>query len=366
MGSDRRLSDGRSGIGLETPGSGSFVQPGHSLALQGVSLPDARRAQRLAGIGLGVNALLAVVKLVAGLLGNAYALVADAIESATDMIGSLLVWGGLRIASRNPDERYPFGYGRAEPIATAAVAALMLGAAAGIAIEAIREIRTPHKAPAPFTLVVLALVIVVKVVLATRVLRVSSRTGSVVVKADASHHQADAITSGAAFIGIAIAIVGGPGWEAADDWAALVAACVICVNGAGLLRAALRDLMDRAPDPGVLAVVGEAALGTSGVRAIEKLKVRRSGTGLYVDIHVQAHPAMSLHEAHILSGRVKSAIRQRVPAAIGVLIHMEPYEADADTPLATPLGIAARSDATTDQAKHAADGVHTFSTVKVR
>ena len=203
--------------GYGTPG-------GTPAVLAGMSALDARRAQRLAQLGLVANALLAIVKLVAGLLGNAYALVADAIESATDMVGSLLVWGGLRIASREADERYPFGYGRAEPIATAAVAALMLGAAAGIAIEAVREIRTPHSSPAPFTLAVLAAVIVVKVVLATRVLRLSGRTGSVVVKADASHHRADAITSGAAFIGIAVALAGGPGWEAADDWAALVAA----------------------------------------------------------------------------------------------------------------------------------------------
>ena len=280
----------------------------------------------MAQLGLVANAVLAIIKLVAGLLGNAYALVADAIESATDMIGSLLVWGGLRIASREADERYPFGYGRAEPIATAAVAALMLGAAAGIAIEAIREIRTPHLAPAPFTLAVLAAVIVVKVVLATRVLRVSSQTGSVIVKADASHHYADAITSGAAFIGIAIAVLGGPGWEAADDWAALVAAAVISVNGILVLRTALRDLMDRAPEPGLFAAVSDAALTTPDVQAIEKLKMRRSGTHLYVDIHVQAHPDMSLHDAHILSGCVKSAIRRRVPSVIGVLVHMEPYE----------------------------------------
>lgn len=291
-----------------------------------MSALDARRAQRLAQLGLVVNALLAVVKLVAGLLGNAYALVADAIESATDMVGSLLVWGGLRIASREADARYPFGYGRAEPIATAAVAALMLGAAAGIAIEAVREIRTPHSAPAPFTLAVLAAVIVVKVVLATRVLRLSGRTGSVVVKADASHHRADAITSGAAFIGIAVALAGGPGWEAADDWAALVAAAVISVNGLMLLRTALRDLMDRAPDPELFAAVSEAARTTPDVRAIEKLKMRRSGTSLYVDIHVQAEPTMSLHDAHILSGCVKSAIRRRVPSVIGVLVHMEPYD----------------------------------------
>ncbi len=287
---------------------------------------DSRRAQRLALSGLALNALLTVVKLVAGLLGNAYALVADAIESATDMIGSLVVLSGVRIASRHPDERYPFGYGRAEALAAATVATLMFGAAIGISIEAISEIRAPHGAPAAWTLAVLAAVIVMKEILAKVVLAAGAASGSVVVKADAWHHRSDAITSGAAFIGISVAILGGPGWEAADDWAALVASGVICANGVMLLRVALAELMDRAPEPALLAQVGDAAMATGGVLAIEKLKVRRSGTSLYVDLHVQAEPSLSLHDAHILSGRVKSAIRQRVPAAVGVLIHMEPYE----------------------------------------
>ncbi len=292
--------------------------------------PLVPQSERLAQLGLVINAGLAVVKLVAGLLGNSYALVADAVESSTDMIGSLVVWSGLRIASRDPDEFYPFGYGRAEALAAATVSALMLGAAIGIAIEAIAEIRTPHHAPAWWTLLVLAMVIVVKELLAKRVKAVSDVSGSVVVAADAWHHRADAITSGAAFIGIAMALIGGPGWEPADDWAALVAAGVILINGGLLLRTALRDLMDRAPAPAVLATVSAAALATPGVLAIEKLKIRKSGTAFYVDIHVQANPLLSLHDAHILSGMVKTAIRQRVPAAMGVLIHMEPFEPTED------------------------------------
>lgn len=288
------------------------------------------QSERLAQLGLVINAGLAVIKLVAGLLGNSYALVADAVESSTDMIGSLVVWSGLRIASKDPDELYPFGYGRAEALAAATVSALMLGAATGIAIEAIAEIRTPHHAPAWWTLLVLALVIAVKELLAKRVKAVSDVSGSVVVAADAWHHRADAITSGAAFIGISMALIGGPGWEPADDWAALVAAGVILINGSLLLRTALRDLMDRAPAPAVLATVADAAITTPGVLAIEKLKIRKSGTAFYVDIHVQADPALSLHDAHILSGMVKTAIRQRVPAAMGVLIHMEPFEPTED------------------------------------
>lgn len=289
---------------------------------------DASRAnlQRLVQLGLLVNALLAIIKLVAGLVGHAYALVADAIESGMDMLGSVVVWSGLRIASRDPDERYPFGYGRAEALAGALVAMMMLGAAAGIAIEAVREIRTPHHAPAPWTLLILAIVVVVKQLLAKQVQRASDATGSVAVAADAWHHRSDAITSAAAFVGIAVAVVGGPKWAPADDWAALLAACVIATNGVMLLRTVLRELMDRAPEPAVLTKVTDAALATSGVLAVEKLKVRKSGTALYVDIHVQADPQLSLHAAHILSGMVKTAIRAQVPAAAGVLIHMEPFE----------------------------------------
>jgi cation diffusion facilitator family transporter len=291
-----------------------------------VSAREPPTGLRLAQAGLVVNALLTVVKLVAGLVGNSFALVADAVESGTDIIGSLVVWSGLRIANRDPDERYPFGYGRAEPIAAAAVSALLIGAAVAISIEAYRGIRTPHLAPAPFTLGVLLIVMVVKEVLYRKVNAVSRKSGSVVVQADAWHHRADAITSFAAFIGISIALIGGPGWEPADDYAALVAAAVILVNGGLMLRIATRDLMDRAPEASLFSIVSDAALGTTGVLAIEKLKIRKSGTGHYVDLHVQAEPTLSLHDAHVLSGRVKGAIRQAVPSARGVLIHMEPYE----------------------------------------
>jgi cation diffusion facilitator family transporter len=281
---------------------------------------------RSAQIGLLVNAVLAVTKLVAGIAGHAYALVADAIESAADIFSSAVVWSGLRIAGREPDDEYPFGYGKAEPLAAAIVALMLVGAAVGISIEAIREIRTPHHSPAPFTLVVLVAVILIKETLFRKVIAVGEAASSTAVKADAWHHRSDAITSAAAFVGISIALIGGPGWESADDWAALAAAGVIAVNAITLLRPAVHDLMDRSPGGELLERIGRAALGTSDVRAIEKLKVRKHGLVYLVDLHVQADPAMSLQAAHVLSGRVKSAIRSAVPEVSGVLIHMEPHE----------------------------------------
>ena len=229
-------------------------------------------------------------------------------------------------ASRSADDDYPFGYGKAEAIAAAAVALLLLAAAIGIAIESVREIVTPHHTPRPFTLVVLVAAVLVKEVMFRRVVRVGSDVGSTAVRADAFHHRSDAITSAAAFVGISIALIGGPGWESADDWAALVAAAIIVYNGIGVLRPAIHDLMDRAPGEEILARVGAAACAVSGVCAIEKLKVRKAGLGYYVDLHVQADPALPLRDAHILSGMVKSAIRGAVPEVEGALIHMEPYE----------------------------------------
>lgn len=284
------------------------------------------RGIRSAQTGMLINALLAAIKLVAGVVGNAYALIADAIESIADIFSSLIVWRGVQLAGRAPDDEYPFGYGKAESLAAAVVALLMVTAAVGIAIEAIAEIRAPHHMPAPWTLGVLGCVMVIKWVLSRRVRAVGADIGSSAVAADASHHLSDALTSAAAFVGISIALVGGPGWESADDWAALVAASIITFNGGLMLRPALGDLMDRMPSADIVNPVRRAAEGVDGVRAIEKLAVRKTGMTYRVTIHVQTDPLLPIREAHIVGGKVKSAIRAAVPSVQYVLVHLEPYE----------------------------------------
>jgi cation diffusion facilitator family transporter len=284
-----------------------------------------RRSIRWAQAGLLVNALLVLVKLVAGIIGHANALVADAVESSADIFSSMIVWMGLSIAARPADEDHPYGHGKAEPLAAVVVSLMLLGAAVGISILAIREIRTPHHLPAPFTLFVAAGVIIIKELLYRRVVRVGRDVGSTAVTADAWHHRADAISSLAAFIGISIALLGGRGWEAADDWAALVAALIVAVNGVRTLRPAISGLMDEAPDRTVREHVLEAACAVDGVRNVENLKVRRSGLGFYVDLHVQADPGISLEDAHEIAATVKYAIVEAIPSVAGVLVHMEPY-----------------------------------------
>jgi len=293
-----------------------------------VTEPRVRKSIRTTQVGLLTNTALAIVKVIAGIAGHSQALIADGIESSADVCSSLVVWSGLRISARSADDDYPFGYGKAEPLSALAVGLLLILAALMIAVESVRQILTPHLTPRPFTLVVLVAVVLIKEVLFRRVIRVGADVGSTAVQADAWHHRSDAITSAAAFVGISVALIGGPGWEAADDWAALLASVIIVYNAIGVIRPATQDLMDRAPGDEMISRVAAAAAAVPGVSAIEKLKVRKAGMGYYVDLHVQADPAMPLHAAHVLSGMVKSAIREAVPEVTGALIHMEPYEAD--------------------------------------
>jgi cation diffusion facilitator family transporter len=285
------------------------------------------RGARSAIVGLVANVVLVVVKIGAGLLGNSYALLADGVESATDVFSSIIVWRGITISARSADEDFHFGYGKAETVAAAAVSVMLLGAALGIAVEAIREILRPHEGPAAFTLVVLVGVIAVKETLFRRVRSVSGEIVSRALESDAWHHRSDAITSGAAFVGISLALIGGPAWAPADDWAALLASAIIAFNGFRLLRPAVLDLMDRAPEPEIVDRVRSAACAVEGVLQVEKIQARRAGMGYLIAIHVQADAGLPLRDAHILGGRVRSAIRAD-PLFLDALIHMEPFEAE--------------------------------------
>src|SRR4051812_7113856 len=220
---------------------------------------------RVALLGLLINIALASAKIIAGILGNAYVLIADGIESALDVGGSLVIWGGLKFAARPPDETHPYGHGKAEPMAAMIVACVVLAAAAGLAIESVREIRTPHHGPAPFTLAILIVVIVVKEILFRYVNRIGRDAESTAVQTDAWHHRSDALTSAAAFAGISIALIGGEGWQSADDWAALFACAVIAANGVRLLRPAFYEIMDTAPRGKIVELVREAAAKVPGV-----------------------------------------------------------------------------------------------------
>jgi cation diffusion facilitator family transporter len=281
---------------------------------------------RVALFGMVVNFIFAAAKIIGGLLGNAYVLIADGIESALDIAGSLVIWGGLKFAARPPDETHPYGHGKAEPIAAIVVALGVLAAATGLAIESVREILTPHHGPAPFTLAILVAVIVVKEILFRYVSRVGHSVESTAVQTDAWHHRSDALTSAAAFIGISVALIGGEGWQSADDWAALFACAVIAANGYRIARPAFFEIMDTAPRGKFIRSITRTALSVPGVIEVEKCHARKMGLDFYVDLHVGVDGNISVHEGHEIAHRVKSAIQQSDSRIVDVLVHIEPTQ----------------------------------------
>ncbi len=279
-------------------------------------------------LGLVVNALLAAGKFIAGVVGHSHALIADAVESLADLISSLVVWRGLVVASAPPDDDHPYGHGKAEPIAAGIVGLLLLAAAGWIALSAIQEIMTPHTAPAPFTLAVLVAVVAIKEGLFRFVRHRGIELESMAVEGDAWHHRSDAITSLAAGLGIAVSLIGGPGYEAADDVAALLASLLIAWNGWALSRRAAWDLMDAVPGLGLRAEITEIAAGVPQVAHVEKCLVRQAGYQVFVDMHVHVDPEMPVREAHAIAHRIKDRIRERFPRVLDVLIHIEPATAE--------------------------------------
>ena len=275
-------------------------------------------------IGIGVNLVLAAIKGTAGIVGHSYALVADAVESTMDIASSLIVWMGLRYSIKPPDENHPYGHGKAEPLAGMAVSLALFAAAAGVAIQSVREIRVPHHAPASFTLIVLVAVIAIKETLFRYVFKIGDDTRSTAVKSDAWHHRSDALTSVAAFIGISIALIGGPGYESADDWAALFAAFVIALNAYLLLRPALDELTDAKPDPALEAQVRSVAKQIPEVIGTHKCHVRKMGFDYYVDLDVIVDGNITVTRGHEIAHDVQNAIRAANPLFSKVLSHVEP------------------------------------------
>lgn len=274
--------------------------------------------------GIIVNLCLASIKGIAGVAGHSYALIADAIESLTDVFSSLIVYAGLRVAMRPPDENHPYGHGKAEPMASAIVSVALLIAAAVIGFESIHEIRNPHTMPAPFTLVVLPIVVIAKETMFRFVNRVGNSIGSGAVKTDAWHHRSDALTSALAFVGISIALIGGKGWESADDWAALIASALITFNAFLLLRPAVQELGDALPGTRLHDEIKPIAMAVPGVITLEKCFVRKMGFDYYVDLHVVVDGSLPVREGHQIAHEVKDAIREAYPRVADVLVHVEP------------------------------------------
>jgi cation diffusion facilitator family transporter len=272
------------------------------------------------------NTSLAIIKGLAGFFGNSYALVADAIESTTDIFASFLVLFGIKYSNRPADENHPYGHGRAEPLITFLVVGFLITSATIIAYESIINIRTPHDLPKSWTLIVLAIIICWKEYSFQMVMKKSIITNSSSLKADAWHHRSDAITSIAAFIGISIALVLGKGYESADDWAALFASFFIIYNSYLIFRPALGEIMDEHRYDDLVENIRIESLKVDGIIGTEKCFIRKAGMKYHVDLHAIVDATISVKEGHDLAHKLKDTLRSKILELGHVLIHIEPNE----------------------------------------
>ena len=272
------------------------------------------------------NTLLALTKGIAGTLGNSYALVADAIESTTDIFSSFLVLFGIKYSNRPADKNHPYGHGRAEPLITFLVVGFLITSATIIAYESIINIRTPHKLPKAWTLIVLGAIIIWKEISYRLVVKKSIDTNSSSLRADAWHHRSDALTSIAAFIGISVALIMGPGYETADDWAALFASGFILYNSYLIFRPALGEIMDEHFHDDLVAQIRTEAMKVEGIIDTEKCFVRKAGMKIHIDLHATVDANITVKEGHEIAHKLKDTLRQQIPVLGHVLIHVEPNE----------------------------------------
>jgi cation diffusion facilitator family transporter len=272
------------------------------------------------------NTALALIKGLAGFFGNSYALIADAIESTTDIFSSILVLFGLKYAKRPADENHPYGHGKIEPLITFAIVAFLVISATIIAVESIQNIQTPHETPESWTLIVLGLIIIWKEMSYRFVIQKSKQTNSSSLKVDAWHHRSDAITSVMAFIGISIAILLGDGYEAADDWAALFASAFILYNSYLIIRPAFGEIMDEQLYDDLILEIREKSVEVKGILGTEKCFIRKAGMKYHVDLHAIVNATITVKEGHYIAHQLKDHLRLSIPNLGHVLIHIEPNE----------------------------------------
>ncbi len=280
---------------------------------------------RAATLGLAVNLGLGLVKLIGGVVGHSFALIADAVNSLGDVVSTLVVLYSIRVAQRPADEEHPYGHTRAEGIAAAAVSLLIIGSALVVGWEAIQRLPLDHAIPPVWTLWIAAGNVLIKEGLYRYKVAVGRRTGSTAIIANAWDHRSDALSALAVFIGLAAIRGGGKAWIWADEAASLVVVAAILWQGWHLFRQSASELMDVQADPGFVESIRQIAAAVPGVMAIEKLWVRKSGLEYFVDIHIQVESRLTVAAGHTIGHRVKDQLMEECPSLRDVLVHLEPY-----------------------------------------
>jgi cation diffusion facilitator family transporter len=284
--------------------------------------------ESIALLGMIMNIGLTIVKGLSGIFGNSYALIADAIESATDIVGSLIVWIWIRYAQKPADDTHPYGHGKTEPMAGLAVSILLIFAVIEIATGAIARIRNPDTGiPATWTLIILISVVILKGILFMRAYIIGKKLESTALKWDAFHHLSDAVTTLIALFGTLLALFAGEKWSSAADWAALIASGFMCVNIYHIGYPAIRELLDEVVDPEMEEVIRSLLLNERNIKNVNTCIVRKSGFDRIVELHILVDGEITVRAWHLIAHEAENKLKKHFENIQSVVVHIEPsYE----------------------------------------
>lgn len=291
-------------------------------------VPDSpyREAAHAAAIGLIVNFVLAIIKLIGGIVGHSFALLSDAANSIGDVLTSCVVLFSLRVAQKPADAEHPYGHTRIEAVAGSNVAVLIIVSAVWIGWEAIQRLSQSHPIPPSWTLWIAGGNVLVKEILYRYKIRVGRETGSLAVIAGAWDHRSDALCSLAVLIGLAVIRVGGAEYIWADDVASLIVVAAILWTAINLLRQSTHELMDAQADEVLVSDMRTSVLQVDGVLGVEKFWVRKSGLEYFADIHIEVDPDKTVAAGHIIGHKAKERLMTVYPQLRDVLVHLEPHD----------------------------------------
>lgn len=278
-----------------------------------------------AQLGLVVNLLLGVTKLIGGITGHSFALIADAVNSLGDSVTTVVVLFALKVAQKPADAEHPYGHTRAEGIAASNVALLVILSALVIGWEAVQRLTVQHEMPPLWTLWIAGANILIKEALYQYKMQVGRRTGSAAIIANAWDHRSDALCAFAVLLGLATIRIGGDAYSWADEVASLVVVLAIVWSGIQLFRTSASELMDVQANSEFVDRIRATAMQVSGVEDVETLWVRKSGLEYFADIHIEVDQHLSVHDGHRIGHLVKDRLLAEYPSVRDVLVHLEPF-----------------------------------------
>ena len=283
-------------------------------------------AVRVSMVSIAGNALLSLFKLLAGIFAHSGAMISDAVHSASDVVSSIIVIVGVRLAGRQPDKEHPYGHERMECVAAIVLAVILLVTGLFIGHSAIETISGGAEAahtPGMLALIAAAVSIVCKEAMFWYTRFHAKRIDSGALMAEAWHHRSDALSSVGALIGIAGARLGHP---LLDPAASLVICVFIAKAAYDIFRDAMRRMVDRACSDEMEEELRECAMEQEGVLGVDLLQTRVFGSRVYVDIEIRANGNITLTASHAIAERVHAAIEQRFPKVKHIMVHVNPAE----------------------------------------